>query len=251
MIDRSSCARCGARARPRPARVIGGPQIRNRGTLGGNLAQRLAGGGHGAAALRRGRRGRDRLGQRRGATVPIEDFFTGPRKCVLSPGRADPGRARAQAHRRARRLPAARPAPGPGHLEGLGRGGMTFEDGRPTWVRVALGAVAPTVCARPRPRRRCWPAATRDCAARRTPCARRSTHRRPPLDARLPARDGGGAAGARGARPRRGLRPLPGIGRPPRSCSSASVSAWRTASPASATPSPTWRRWRSPTSSTS
>jgi CO/xanthine dehydrogenase FAD-binding subunit len=67
------------------ARTVGSPQIRNRGTLGGNLATASpAGDGHppllatGATieiASATGRR-----------TVPIAAFFTGPKRSVLEPG---------------------------------------------------------------------------------------------------------------------------------------------------------------------
>ena len=53
-----------APALPAACAVIGGPQIRNRGTLGGNLGQRLAGRGHRAAAVRRRRRGGGGVGLR-------------------------------------------------------------------------------------------------------------------------------------------------------------------------------------------
>jgi len=67
------------------SRTVGSPQIRNRGTLGGNLATASpAGDGHppllatgasieiaSAAGLR---------------TVPVADFFTGPKRSVLEPG---------------------------------------------------------------------------------------------------------------------------------------------------------------------
>lgn len=67
------------------SRTVGSPQIRNRGTLGGNLATASpAGDGHppllatGAAieiASAAGRR-----------TVPVAAFFTGPKRSVLAPG---------------------------------------------------------------------------------------------------------------------------------------------------------------------
>ena len=63
-------------ALPQACAVIGGPQIRNRGTLGGNLANASPAADTLAAALRGGRRGgaRLRLGRRE---LPIADFFTG------------------------------------------------------------------------------------------------------------------------------------------------------------------------------
>lgn len=67
------------------ARTVGSPQIRNRGTLGGNLATAspagdghpplLATGAHIEIAAIDGTR-----------TVPVTDFFTGPKRSVLQPG---------------------------------------------------------------------------------------------------------------------------------------------------------------------
>jgi CO/xanthine dehydrogenase FAD-binding subunit len=67
------------------SRTVGSPQIRNRGTLGGNLATAspagdghpplLATGAHIEIAAAEGRR-----------TVPVAEYFTGPKRSVLAPG---------------------------------------------------------------------------------------------------------------------------------------------------------------------
>ena len=64
------------------ARTVGSPQIRNRGTIGGNLGTASpAGDCHPAAARRRAEvELRSRRGTRR---VPIDDFFLGPKRSVL------------------------------------------------------------------------------------------------------------------------------------------------------------------------
>jgi CO/xanthine dehydrogenase FAD-binding subunit len=67
------------------ARTVGSPQIRNRGTLGGNLATASpAGDGHPPLLAT----GADiEIASTRGTrTVPVEAFFTGPKRSVLQPG---------------------------------------------------------------------------------------------------------------------------------------------------------------------
>ena len=77
--------------------------------------------------------------------VPVADFFTGPRQSVLVPdelivGVRVPFRGGMRGcflrlgQRQAQAISKVSVAVG-----------MTFRDGRPDWVRVALGAVAPTV----------------------------------------------------------------------------------------------------------
>jgi carbon-monoxide dehydrogenase small subunit/xanthine dehydrogenase small subunit len=127
---------------------IGGPQIRNRGTLGGNIA-------HGSPA---------------GDTIPplytadarvevvsvsdrrdvmISDFFLGPRQTVLAPDELIvavriPKRAGVRGaflrlgQRQAQAISKVSVAVA-----------MTFRGGQPEWARVALGAVAPTVIRAP------------------------------------------------------------------------------------------------------
>jgi len=133
---------------PQACAVIGGPQIRNRGTLGGNLANASPAADtvpplYAADAVVElvcvsGRR-----------EVPVAEFFTGPRQSVLAPdelivGVRIPIRAGVRGcflrlgQRQAQAISKVSVAVG-----------MTFRDGRPDWVRVALGAVAPTVVRAP------------------------------------------------------------------------------------------------------
>jgi len=133
---------------PQACAVIGGPQIRNRGTLGGNLANASPAADtvpplYAADAVVElvsvsGRR-----------EVPVAEFFTGPRQSVLAPdelivGVRVPIRAGVRGcflrlgQRQAQAISKVSVAVG-----------MTFHDGRPDWVRVALGAVAPTVVRAP------------------------------------------------------------------------------------------------------
>jgi carbon-monoxide dehydrogenase small subunit/xanthine dehydrogenase small subunit len=128
---------------------VGGPQIRNRGTLGGNLA-------HGSPA---------------GDTIPalyvadavvevvsvsdrreveIAEFFTGPQKTVLAPDELILGV-------KVKKRPGVRAAflrLGQRQAQAISKVSvavaMSFKGGRPDWVRVALGAVAPTVIRAPR-----------------------------------------------------------------------------------------------------
>ena len=66
------------------SRTVGSPQIRNRGTIGGNLATASPAGDAAAAAAHRGRRGRVRSvrGSRR---VPLGEFVTGVKRNALEP----------------------------------------------------------------------------------------------------------------------------------------------------------------------
>ena len=129
---------------PQACAVIGGPQIRNRGTLGGNLANASP-----AADTVPPLYAADAVVElvsvfaRR--EVPVVDFFTGPRQSVLVPdelilGVRVPIRAGIRGcflrlgQRQAQAISKVSVAVG-----------MTFRDGRADWVRVALGAVAPTV----------------------------------------------------------------------------------------------------------
>jgi carbon-monoxide dehydrogenase small subunit/xanthine dehydrogenase small subunit len=129
---------------PEACAVIGGPQIRNRGTLGGNLANASP-----AADTVPPLYAADAvvelvsISSRR--DIPIADFFTGPRQTVLASdelivGVRIPVRAGVRGcflrlgQRQAQAISKVSVAVG-----------MTFRDGRPDWVRVALGAVAPTV----------------------------------------------------------------------------------------------------------
>jgi carbon-monoxide dehydrogenase small subunit/xanthine dehydrogenase small subunit len=147
-IVRSAPVARDAPALPQACAVIGGPQIRNRGTLGGNLANASP-----AADTVPALYVADAivevvsLADRR--QVPIAEFFTGPRQTVLAPdelilGVRVPRRPQVRAaflrlgQRRAQAISKVSAAVA-----------MTFRDGRPDWVRVAFGAVAPTVIRAP------------------------------------------------------------------------------------------------------
>jgi carbon-monoxide dehydrogenase small subunit/xanthine dehydrogenase small subunit len=133
-----------APALPEACAVIGGPQIRNRGTLGGNLANASP-----AADCVPPLYAADAVVElvsifaRR--ELPIEEFFTGPRRSVLEPDELIlavriPKRAGVRAaflrlgQRQAQAISKVSIA-----------AALTFRDGRPDWARVAFGAVAPTV----------------------------------------------------------------------------------------------------------
>ena len=137
-----------ALALPQACAVIGGPQIRNRGTLGGNLANAspaadavpplFAVGAFVEMVSATSRR-----------EVPIDNFFTGYRQTVLSPDELIVGV----------RIP-KRPGLRSGFLR-LGQRqaqaiskvsvavALSFRDGKPDYARVGLGSVAPTVIRAP------------------------------------------------------------------------------------------------------
>ena len=134
---------------PQACAVIGGPQIRNRGTLAGNLANASP-----AADTVPPLYAADAVVELVSVSlrreVPVADFFTGPRQSVLASdelilGVRVPIRAGVRGcflrlgQREAQAISKVSVAVG-----------MTFRDGRPDWVRVALGAVAPTVVRAPR-----------------------------------------------------------------------------------------------------
>jgi carbon-monoxide dehydrogenase small subunit/xanthine dehydrogenase small subunit len=133
---------------PQACAVIGGPQIRNRGTLGGNLANASPAADtvpplYAADAVV------ELVSVSARRDVPVADFFTGPRQSILASdelivGVRVPIRAGVRGcflrlgQRQAQAISKVSVAVG-----------MTFRDGRPDWVRVALGAVAPTVVRAP------------------------------------------------------------------------------------------------------
>jgi CO/xanthine dehydrogenase FAD-binding subunit len=131
-------------ALPLACAVVGGPQIRNRGTLGGNLANASpAADTVPALFVADARVEVVSVSARR--EVAIADFFTGPRESVLHPdelilGVRVPRRPGVRAT--FRRL-------GQRQAQAISKVSvavaMTFKEGRPDWVRVALGSVAPTV----------------------------------------------------------------------------------------------------------
>jgi CO/xanthine dehydrogenase FAD-binding subunit len=133
-----------APALPAACAVVGGPQIRNRGTLGGNLANASPAADtvpplHVADAVV------ELVSVSSRREVPIDQFFTGPRRSVLARdelilGVRIPRREGVRGaflrlgQRQAQAISKVSVAVG-----------ITFRDGRPDWVRVALGSVAPTV----------------------------------------------------------------------------------------------------------
>jgi CO/xanthine dehydrogenase FAD-binding subunit len=138
-----------APALPAACAVVGGPQIRNRGTLGGNLANASPAADtvpplYAADAVV------ELVSVSSRREVPIHEFFTGPRRSVLAPdelilGVRVPRRAGVRGaflrlgQRQAQAISKVSVAVG-----------IAFRDGRPEWVRVALGSVAPTVVRAPR-----------------------------------------------------------------------------------------------------
>jgi xanthine dehydrogenase small subunit len=133
-----------APALARACALIGAPQIRNRGTLGGNIANASPAAdtvpplfvADAVAELVSVSSRRD---------VPLQEFFTGPGQTVLAPdelivGVRLPMRADARSiflrlgQRRALAISKVSLAVA-----------LRFEDGHPSWARVAVGAVAPTV----------------------------------------------------------------------------------------------------------
>jgi len=131
-------------ALPMACSWVGGPQIRNRGTLGGNLAHGSPAGDaipplYAADATVEVVSISDRR------DVPIADFYLGPRKTILAKDELILGV-------KVPKRPGVRGAflrLGQRQAQAISKVsialGMTFKDGRPDWVRVALGAVAPTV----------------------------------------------------------------------------------------------------------
>jgi carbon-monoxide dehydrogenase small subunit/xanthine dehydrogenase small subunit len=131
-------------ALPAACAVVGGPQIRNRGTLGGNLANASPAADtvpplYAADALVE----TVSISSRR--EVPVAEFFTGPRESLLARDELITG-VKVPLRRGVRgaflRL-------GQRQAQAISKVSvavaMTFQDGRPDWVRVALGSVAPTV----------------------------------------------------------------------------------------------------------
>jgi carbon-monoxide dehydrogenase small subunit/xanthine dehydrogenase small subunit len=133
-----------APALPAACAVIGGPQIRNRGTLGGNLANASPAADtvpplYAADAVI------ELVSVSSRRDVPIADFFTGYRQTLLARDELIVGV-------RIPRRPGVRAAflrLGQRQAQAISKvsvaAAMTFHEGRPEWVRVACGAVAPTV----------------------------------------------------------------------------------------------------------
>jgi xanthine dehydrogenase iron-sulfur cluster and FAD-binding subunit A len=134
---------------PAACQVIGGPQIRNRGTLGGNVANASPAADtvpplYAADAVL------EMVSVSSRREIPVADFFLGPGRSVLSPDELILG-VRVPIRRGVR---AAFLRLGQRQAQAISKVSvavaMTFKDGRPDWVRVALGAVAPTVVRAPR-----------------------------------------------------------------------------------------------------
>jgi xanthine dehydrogenase small subunit len=124
--------------------VIGGPQIRNRGTLGGNLAN-ASPAADTVPALYAADAIVELVSVSARREVPITSFFTGYRQTMLAPdelivGVRIPKRAGVRGtflrlgQRQAQAISKVSVAVG-----------LTFKGGRPDFVRVAFGSVGPTV----------------------------------------------------------------------------------------------------------
>jgi xanthine dehydrogenase small subunit len=127
---------------------VGGPQIRNRGTIGGNVA-------HGSPAgdtippLYAADAVVEVVSISNRRDIPIGELYLGPRKTVLASDElivAIRIPKRSGVHGAFLRL-------GQRQAQAISKVSiavaMTFKDGRPDWVRVALGSVAPTVIRAP------------------------------------------------------------------------------------------------------
>ena len=133
-----------APALPEACAVIGGPQIRNRGTLGGNLAN-ASPAADTVPALYVADAVVELVSISARREVPITEFFLGPRRSVLASDELILGvRLPKRTGLRATFLRL-----GQRQAQAISKVSLamalTFRDGRPEYVRVALGAVAPTV----------------------------------------------------------------------------------------------------------
>ena len=123
---------------------VGGPQMRNRGTVRGNLCNASPAADTAAPLIALGARVR-LVGARGERTLPLEDFFTGPGKTVLAPGEIlaeilvppPPPRTGGDYQRRTRTAM---------DIAVVGAAAVVTLDGGSGCgeVRVALGSVAPT-----------------------------------------------------------------------------------------------------------
>ncbi|HEY7510990.1 MAG TPA: FAD binding domain-containing protein [Vicinamibacteria bacterium] len=148
-ILRSAAVARHAPALPQACAVIGGPQIRNRGTLGGNLAN-ASPAADTVPALFVADAVVELVSLSDRREVEIARFFTGPRQTVLAPDELILGvRVPRRPHVRGAFLRL-----GQRRAQAISKVSvavaMTFRDGKPDWARVALGAVAPTVIRAPR-----------------------------------------------------------------------------------------------------
>jgi CO/xanthine dehydrogenase FAD-binding subunit len=138
-----------APALPEGCAVIGGPQIRNRGTLGGNLAN-ASPAADAVPPLFTADAVVELVSVSSRREVPVADFFTAYRRTVLASDELILGV-------RIPRREGVRGAflrLGQRQAQAISKVSLavalTFRDGRPDWARVALGAVAPTVVRAPR-----------------------------------------------------------------------------------------------------
>ena len=128
--------------------MVGGPQIRNRGTIGGNLAT-ASPAADAVPPLMAAEATVDLVSANGRRSVAIADFFTGYRRTVLEPDELILGV-------RVSRRPGLRSTflrLGQRQAQAISKVSvavaMTFHDGRPDFVRVALGSVAATVIRAP------------------------------------------------------------------------------------------------------
>jgi carbon-monoxide dehydrogenase small subunit/xanthine dehydrogenase small subunit len=135
-------------ALPQACAVIGGPQIRNRGTLGGNLAN-ASPAADTVPPLMAAEAVIEIVSANGRREVGIDSFFTGYRQTVLSADELIVGI-------RIPKRPGLRSAflrLGQRQAQAISKVSvavaMTFKDGRPAWARVALGSVGPTVLRAP------------------------------------------------------------------------------------------------------
>ena len=191
------------------AAEVGGRQIQNAGTIGGNLCNASPGRRRGAAAPRARRRGGARLGRRRAAGCRSARFLSDARRTERRPDEILTAcwcpRPRSAAGRRS--SSSARAVPGDLDRHGRRRA-STSPSGRVAAAALAVGACGPVgdppaggrgaAARRARPTARS-PAAIDDGDGRRRAAADRRRARR----GRLPRRGGGGAGAPRGRRPGR------------------------------------------------
>ena len=124
--------------------LAGGPQVRNRATLGGSLA-RAAPWADPLAALIVADAVLEIVSVSSRRNVPIEAFLVGPGETTLAPDELIVAVhvPRREGVRGAFQRLAQRQGPAVAKISVAAA--MTFKDGRPDWVRVALGAAAPMV----------------------------------------------------------------------------------------------------------
>ncbi len=148
----SAAVQSHAPALAQAAREVGGVQIQNMGTLGGNLvnASPAADGAPPLYVLEAQLVLRSVRGERQ---VAVQDFATGPGKTVLQPDELLTEIIIPKAHHEGREITFFEKV-GPRKAQTIAKASLAFRgwlapNGRLTQVRVALGAVAPTVMLAP------------------------------------------------------------------------------------------------------